>query len=533
MMRSQKKRVKIILSIMVLLFVVVGNLWAKTTDELTKCACSGNTEALSCLEQLKEIYSNENKYSDFVTSLKGMCPGNKAVEPLVDYYIALTRYSQLKYLEDSKGWDEYFAKGNDYRDDITNSAQKAAQLTTSKDPVNIYSKLLLFQFHKDQQDSFAEGALTDLMSSALEYAQSGSDYKVIKDAADKLLSYDEKGRSKELYKIYAERLSGSQVQDSKLKEVAVNFYNDGKIELAENIYDIYIGRISTAFSPEDLTKELISIAGKFVYRDDSPNDPAYAEKIFKKIEELRGEKAFDEGLAYLRGFNLEKAKYYAQAKDVYVNLVTRFPNSAHKDKLIYKIGLIYTYILRDSKEGMNYFGQLAEKSSALPYALAGLYQSGLLKQWEGDSNKAKEYYDKLLQKIGDTDPDRLALTQERLNEITQNKSLDYNIKIGLDTALKAEYANLDMSKLVLKATPYQPASGQQVDISSAASLGPTGCLQVELQYLWSGDLGGAKPAASQAELKTSYKSSGTELIAVVLVTPDGISERGIDLVDVK
>ena len=89
-----------------------------------------------------------------------------------------------------------------------------------------------------------------------------------------------------------------------------------------------------------------------------------------------------------RGFNLEKSKAYSQAKDVYIDFMARFPRSSHRDELIYKTGLIYTYILRDSGKGRDYFKQLNQKLSLLTYDLASLYQLGLLSQWEGSLSEA-------------------------------------------------------------------------------------------------------------------------------------------------
>ena len=505
---------------------------AKATQELSKCVCETNAADTACLEESKDLYFKDNKYNEFTEVLKSLCPENKAAQPSINYYIALTRYSQLKYLEENNGWDEYFAKGNDYRDDIVNSAQKAMFATTPKDTVNIYARLLAYQFHKDQQDTFSDSALADLMSAIPEYAQGSNDVKAIKIAADKLLAYGENGKSKEVYRIYADKLTGPQVKDAELKTIAVNFYKDGNLELAENIYDKYIERISKNFNRDKLIAELITIAKDFTYRDNAPNDPLYAEKIFKKIEDAGGKKAFDERLEYLRGFNLEKAKAFSQAKDIYLDFLKNFPESNLIDEATYKTGVIFVYALRDIKSGRDYFEQLSKKSVISSYSLGSLYQLGLLKQWEGDFAAAKEYYNVIAEKSGDTDAERLALAQERLKEIEQNKALDYNIKVGLDTALKEEYANLDMGKVSLKPSVYLPEMGKEVGISSSASMGPSGCLQVELQYLWSGDTGGASPGITQPEFKTSYKSAGTKLIVMVLVSPEGKFERGIDLLDV-
>jgi len=167
----------------------------KNPKELSKCVCEAKIVDAACLEELKNAYfsrpqikseggippeaGKDNKYSEFTEALKSLCPDNKTAQPYINYYIALTRYSQLKYLEENKSWDEYFAKGNDYRNDIVNSAQKAMFATTSKDAVNVYAKLLTYQFHKDQQDTSSDSALADLMSAIPEYAQGNNDTKII------------------------------------------------------------------------------------------------------------------------------------------------------------------------------------------------------------------------------------------------------------------------------------------------------------------------------------------------------------------
>lgn len=57
-------------------------------------------------------------------------------------------------------------------------------------------------------------------------------------------------------------------------------------------------------------------------------------------------------------------------------------------------------------------------------------------------------------------------------------------------------------------------------------------MQIELQYLWSGDLGSKKPSANEAEFATAYTNTGTKVINLVVVSPAGIIDRSLDLVDV-
>jgi len=402
-------------------------------------------------EELKYFYFKDNNYPEFIEFLKSLGPKKKGIEPFIDYYIALSRYSQLKYLEEKQNWDEYFSQGNAYRDEITASAQKAIDATTPKDTLRIYARLLLWQFHKDQQDVLADQALSDLVVSVSEYSKEASDALPIKNAADKLLSYGEKGRSRELYKIYVGKIVSSDIKDEQLKNTAEDFYKQGNLELSEAIYDAYLKRIIKSLPKEQSTAALVNIAKLFAYpatstlggsasggKNEGPNDMLYAEKIFNKIEELAGRDFFNEDLIYLRSFNLEKAKEYQKAKDIYADFVQRFPADSRVEQAIYKMGIICAYVLRDLKCGRDNFVKLAEKETTTPYVISSLYQLGLLSQWENDLEKAKGYYSKLLEKAKEDFSESQAMAKERIKEIEESLPMENNIKTFLDVSLKGQ-----------------------------------------------------------------------------------------------
>ncbi|KPK97003.1 MAG: hypothetical protein AMJ95_11455 [Omnitrophica WOR_2 bacterium SM23_72] len=486
------------------------------------------------LEAIKEFYFKNNKYSDFVDYLKSLAQKKKSAEPFVNYYRALARYQHLKYLEEKQLWDEYFSQGNAYRNELTEGCKMAIAATTGQEPLHIYARLLLWQFHKDQHDSFEESALSDLVVSAIEYSARAKDFKPIKEVADKFFVYKEKGRSKEFYKIYAQKLITSQMPDTELAKAASKFYQEGNLDLSENIYDAYIDRVSKTLPKEELIRVLTEIASIFAYKDEGPSDPFYAEKIFKKLEDKAGKEAFDQEVMYLRGFNLEKAKEYPQAKAVFDSLALRFPKSTHLDEVIFKSGLISAYVLRDKDKAKEYFGKLAQREKNFTaQAVSGLYQLGLLSQWEEDSNAARNFYNRLLDVAAGNFSDTVALARERLKEIEESKPIEYNLKTFLDLSLKKENAGYDMSKIDLRSQPYQVKRKQRVSVDSTAHTAPTGCMHIELQYLWSGHLGKAQtPLASQAEFETSYSSSGTKEINLVVVSPTGIIDRSLDIVDI-
>ena len=474
----------------------------------------------------------ENKFSDFVVFLESLKTKKDALSPFINYYIALSRYQQLKYLEETQNWDEYFAKGNDYRDQITGNAAQTIASAAVSEPLRLYAKLILWQFHRDQQDTFHESALTDLMNSALEYAKGATDMLPIKDIAQQLQAYDEKAKSRQLYKIYIDKLIASNIKDEELSGVALGFYKQGNLELSEAIYDVYMGRIS-AYPKGKSIPILIEIAKSFAYKDEGLKDAFYAEKVFKKIEDLDKEEAFNEELIYLRAFNLEKVKEYDQAKNIYINLVQRFPNSVYAVEADFKTAIIFTYVLRDIKNGRSYFEKISQKEVLSPQAIASLYQLGLLSQWEENLTSAKEYYNKLIERAKEGFIETVTQAKERIREIKENKPIDYNLNLFLDLSLKEENTIYDMTKLDLKASLYTPKKGQDLAITAYPSMPESGCIQVEVRYLWSADLGKIAPPPEQASFNTSFTDPGTKVINLVVVSPSGVLDRDITLIDVR
>ena len=498
-----------------------------------------NEELYVFFEELKDSYFQENKYSELVKFLESLSQQKNTLEPFVNYYTALARYYQLKHLEKTQDWDEYFGQGNNYRNQITASIQKALDYTNVKDALNIYSRLLLWQFHKDQEDAFVESAFSDLMNAVSEYAKDTQDIKPIKAVADKLLAYGEKGKSKELYQIYVNKLIGSVREDKELESIALGFYKEANLELSQGIYDVYIERIAKTYPKEELIPILINIARNFSYsaaggsalggKDEGPKDASYAEKIFKKIEETGTKDAFAEELTYLRAFNAEKMKDYPKAGDLYLDLLQRYPQTNYTDEAGFKVGIISTYILRDIKTGRDYFEKLAQEETLSPQVISSLYQLGLLGQWENDLVTAKDYYNKLVEKAGNDFIETVTLAKQRLKEITKSKPIEYNLKTFLDVSLKE--GNVVM-RVDLSSSRYRIKKDESTNISCTPYNVESGCIQVEIQYLWSGDLGTAKPPLEKSEFNTTYAQPGTKVINLVIVSPSGILDRSIEIVDV-
>jgi len=487
-------------------------------------------------ETLQAKYLPEHKYAEFIKLLNSLGEKRKGLEKFIDYYIASTRYQQLKNLEEKQSWDEYFDKGSDYRNELSERVEKAIAATQKSEALNIYAKLILWQFHKDQEDVFAEQAFTDLIDSTLEYAKGAKDMKPVKDAADKLAAYGERLKAKELYRAYVDKLTTS-LDIAGLKSAAAAFYKEGNLELSESVYDLYIEKeIKAMPNKEGSNKEviplLLNIATSFTFREEGLQDAIYAEKIFKKIEELGGEEIFNEEQIYLRAFNLEKIKDYIPARAKYLYLLKQYPQTTHADEAMFKAAIISTYVMRDIPAGEEYFQQLAKRQKITPQAISAIYQLGLLKQWTGALSAAKEYYKQLLEKAKEGFPETAGLASERMKEIEEARPIEYNLKTFLDASLKEGRPLLDTAKIPLTTVPYRIKKGDNARIASGTEGLETGCLKPDIQYLWSGHLGTARPETSQSAFDTTYPQHGTKEINLVIVSSAGIVDRNIDIADV-
>ena len=513
-------------------FILGVFLW---TTAFCQPVTANTAPAGSCcvnLEELKVKYLKDNQYAGFMDFLNKPKDKDKLTRPCLDYYKALTRYLQLKYLEEKQSWDEYFANGNTYRDQIVENTKKVIEETRSSDCLKAKASLLLWQFHSGQQDAFAETSLSDLMADTNAYAEQTQDASLVKEIADELLTYKEKTKARQLYKLYVDKLVSGKMSDAQLKAAAEGFYKENNLELAEAVYDIYIERISKALAPDKFIPEFFQIAGIFVYKAQGWYDMAYAEKIYAKIEGLGHKDVFNQETIYLRAFNLEKMKDYKKAAELYLQLIQLYPNTGYFNEAVYKIAMINAYVLADIKEARVYFEKLIAKSAISPQVISSFYQLGLLAQWEGDLTKARGYYDTLVNNSGDNQPMTVGQAKDRLREIAENKPLSYNLKTFLDLSFKKEDISLEVGRSELKSSGYILEKGQKITVSSFSGMPESGCNQIELQYLWSGNLGTGNPGIASENFQGSYSDTGTKEINLIIVTPAGILDHSFIMVDV-
>ncbi|MDD5254705.1 MAG: hypothetical protein PHR11_01470 [Candidatus Omnitrophica bacterium] len=493
-----------------------------------------DTAARALLAELAAAYAGTHQYGEFAESLQLLRGKKKSLEPLLSYYTAEARYRQLKYLEETQNWDEYFSMGNAYRADVEKGLEAALKGLAATEPLRVRARILAFRLHKDQEDAFAEQSLADLMSEADLYARSANDPAPIKEAADTLASYGEKGKSRELYKSYFSKLtSAADISPEQLKAEADNFYAAGNAEMAEFAYETFIEKAVPGLAKDEAIKALIGIARLFCARQENTAGAYFAEQVFRKAEALGGEDIFDEELMYLRAINLEKVKEYQSCKDLYDKMLLRFPAGAHTFEATFKNGIIAAYVFADLQGARVFFEKLAQLRPAGVHAVSSMYQLGLLSQWEGDTRNARAFYAGILELAADGDfSDTSVLAAQRIKEIDTGEPLEHNLQMFLDASLKTPRTTFNASAMELSAVPYSLKGGGETRIATAAPSMETGCMQVEMQYLWSGHLGDAPAGTEQAAFSTSYKTKGTKEINLVVVSPSGVVDRSLYMVDV-
>jgi len=499
-------------------FLLLGNLiFAQPNTDLTS---------------LKDAYFKENRYKEFIDYLKNL-KGKNPADAEINYFLALSYYKQLKYLEETQNWEEYFNDGNTYRQELVNCAQQVIDTTKSLDKLNLYAQLLLWQFYKDQNNPLEASTKKALLESCNLYAQGASDKEPLKEIAQIFSDYAEKIEAQKLFKLYVQGLVASEKDLEKIKELANSYLKDNS-EISILLYDAYIQRLldNPSMPKETVIKELLTIAKNFSFNYNSENDLEYAEKLFKQMETLFGKDVFDEETLYLRGYNLERLKKYPLALEEYLYFLKSFADSKYAEKVTFKSGIIYTYSKGDIEKGRHYFKSLAEKESPSWYVFSSLYQLGLLSQWQKDFSQAEIYYNDLLKRADDSFKELKDLAQKRIEELKSDGQLEYNLKIFMDLCLNKE--SMLKGSADFKITEKEAQENKIFHFCAEVLLPQSGCMSVETNYLWSGTLGSKdKVLPQESEFESTYQTPGTRIVNLVVVTPSGTLDKTYLMFDIE
>lgn len=490
---------------------------------------------ISLLSELTEFYLSKHQYTQAIVFLRKL---EKIKAPLcqlpVSFFIGHCRFNQLRYLEETQNWQEYFDLGNSYRQELFLETEKIVELCPGSKFALLAQSLNWLQ-HKNQGDDKAEGALKKLMEIVNNYSkQTDIDIEALREVADRLSSGEEKGLSKSAYALYANRLTQEETSADRLLSVAEGAVKDGNLSLAEVVYDRYIELAKNSLAKDNLSAELIAIARYFVTEGSKEgSDPQYAERIFGLLKEYCGMSYFTEELQYLRAYNLERLKDYKRAAEEYSILVGAFTQSIYVDEAEFKLGVIYTYILGEAKKGLDSWQRIIERNSSLEYSLEGLYHKSLISHYKGNVKEAAEGYAKILEIVAEKNSedfeDLSRRVLERQKEIKEAKEIEYNLKTFLGIALQNQ-SNRNGSLL---AVPSKASKNEEIKYASERLVFDTGCFSPEFTFLWSGDLGAVKPIPIEAEFVTTYKTKGTKVVNLVILTPAGSQDAAVEMMDIN
>lgn len=469
-------------------------------------------------------------YAEFLRSLERKDAPGKA---LLNYKIGWARFAQLKFLEENQRWEEYFNQGAALRTEALDNLADAYKTASAGSIAKVYAAMLLWQYHKDQQDSEQEASMQVLSAAAGDYAAAAKDPVPLKTAADLVSSYGEKVKAREIYALYFRKFSSADMSDEKLFTMSSDFLSGGNIDLAETGFDLYLERIH-GYAKEQAVPALLQIGRALAYQDKRPNDPAYAERMFAAAEAAGGADSFDEDTLYLRAFNLEQGQEMLKAGEVYADLAERYADGKYQAEAVFKAGVIAAYVRGDITAARGYFERLAAKEPADQSAFAAMYQLGLFKQWEQDNFGARELYTKVTEKAGEDAAEIKAMAKKRLEEIAASKPIDFALQTFLDNSLGQDGSRLSMTKAQIFA-PALAAKGGEINVSSEAFSEPSGCTQVTLTQYWSGNTGTAAMGNGQPQpgFTTSYKEPGIKVLNLMVMSPSGAVDRAIKMVVVK
>src|SRR3989338_9350135 len=491
------------------------------------------------LEELSSLYLEGYQYNqlvDFLRKLEGVAVSG--CELPLGYYIGLCHYHQLRYLEETKNWQEYFDRGSLYREELFQETLKTVSLCPES-PLAIKAQVINWLEHKAQNDSLGKDALDKLISLINAYVKQEVEVlnlEVIKEAADILQREEEPALAKAVYNLYVNRLDGAKTAKEELRLAAESALESGNISLAEIVYERYINGIKGSFSKEALVKELSVIAEQFSAAGSGRfKDMAYAEKIFTILEDSCGTGCFSEELQYSRAYNLQRLKDYSKAVQEYEKLVKNFPASLRINEVEFKLGALYTYIIFQKEKGLNYWQKVIERDSDLILVVESLYHKALINQYGEYFTQALADYSRILELINNN-PDFKEFTervQRRQKEIQESKPIEYNLKTFLDVSLKGgEPPGAQTAALDLSVEPFKTTIAQGVKFSLSQPQAMTGCLVPELTYLWSGDLGSAHPVVMTQEFSTDYQVRGIKVVNVVVLAGLEPAGSALEMVDV-
>ncbi len=487
------------------------------------------------LKKLSDGYFSRHDYDGFYAYLKGLPKADAEVY----YYLALTRLKNIAHWQETKNWEGVYDKTSLFKKEIAQDLDRAEKSAKDNQGLILNIKYLRWQNVKDDDPDRAVGLFNDLVNTAKDNASSAEYLEKVKAIADELKGLEDKNLSRRLYEVYVSRIASSDLSQEQLKEKGEEFLKEGNAYLAKTIFEAYLNKFDKDKETDALAKEMVALAGKFAHSGREEGlDPVYAETMYKKAFDLAGIAAFDEDSQYLRAFNLERMKEFESGMSQYKGELANYPDDARKPEVYFRLGVLAAYAGKSIVLGEEYFTKIKDEFPEDPIVLSALYQLGLLSQWKKDFDKAKEFYNALIEsakaKGADYENAEIVLmARERLKEIEENKDIKYPLRLFLDETLTAGEEKVHLGLQVdLTGRPAKADPAKSVKFVVTTSNPQTGCMMPQYSYEWSGESGNLANIPNSPELITEYNSSGVKVIHVVVVGPNGPEGAAFEIVQI-
>ncbi len=487
------------------------------------------------LQKVSNEYFSKNDYDGFYDSVKAFLKKNKKSASGY-YYLALARMSQIAYWQKSKDWEGVYDKADNYKKDITENL-KIAQKYIKNDPV-LFCDIKFLQWQSARLDASEDllELFQDFLASLKELAPSTENLDKIKKRGDELSSLEDKSMARRIYEIYVEKITGSSLSKDEVKAKGQEFLEAGNVYLAKALFENYLSQLK---GDEDLqAKETVLIADKFIHTGFKEGvDPVYAEALYVQAAD-KNKTVFDSDSLYRRAYNLERLKEFKSAYDLYKDLIARFSDTALLNEINFRLGVLSAYALKDIDTASAYFLKISEDAAKGPHTLSALYQLGLLNQWKEEKERAKGFYQALLEAaqavgVDMTKNELVLMAQERLKEIEDAKDIKHGLKIFLDGVLKTD-KEPNLSFVVdLTAHPAKAFSNEAVKLIVTTSNPQTGCMMPSYSYEWSGEVGSMSNIPNSPELTTSYAEPGVKVTHVAVIGAQGLDGVGFEITQIE
>jgi tetratricopeptide (TPR) repeat protein len=324
------------------------------------------------------------------------------------------------------------------------------------------------------------------------------------------------------------------------------FVYEGNLYLAKTLYGTLLERIG---KDGDRAREMVDIAGCFAHPGIAEAlDPVYAEELYQKAMDLAGAAVFGLEALYRRAFNLERLKDYEEALQAYgqwaeaFGAADRVPTAADKARrpeVAFRRAVLSAYGLRDTEKAKQFFQEIIDNFAGDPLVVSARYHLGLLAQWAGESEKAKEHYTAALAKAKELglaeNSEIVGLARARMDELEKEKPLAYGLRLFFEGTFGKDKENISSMPLHVDVTGRLPQSkaGTEVRYAVATSNPMTGCMMPNYVYEWSNEVGGLSNIPSAPELVTDYEEPGLKVVFTAVLGSTGLEGAGFDLVQVK